>query len=215
MLLALAGFMATGSSAHANQVEEMFVAIRRDDRAAVERLMLRGVSANVTHPVHGPALVYAAQDDSPEAVRALLLSSALDLEARNALGETALMHASARGNLPLVKLLLARGAQANQTGWTALHYAAGNGQLSVVELLLEHNAYIDAASANGTTPLMLAARQARSTVARHLVEQGADPTLRNEAGLDAADYFQRTGDTAGAAWMREAAAAFARRYRKP
>jgi len=196
--------------ASANPVEELFVAIRKDDRSAAERLLLRGVSANTVHPVHGPAIVYAAQDDSPAVVEALLLSPALDLEARNGVGETALMLASARGNLTLVKLLIARRAQVNQPGWTALHYAAGNGRLQVVEYLLEHSAYIDAASPNGTTPLMLAARQEQATVARFLMEQGADPTLRNQSGLDAADYFQRNGDTRQAEWLRAAAVAFSR-----
>ena len=197
--------------ASANPIEELFAAIRKDDQSAAERLLLRGVSANTVHPVHGPAIVYAAQDDSPSVVQALLLSPALDLEARNGAGETALMLAAARGNLPLVKLLVARKAQVNQPGWTALHYAAGNGRLQVVEYLLEQSGYIDAASPNGTTPLMLAARQEQATVARFLVEQGADPTLRNQTGLAAADYSQRNGDTRLAEWLRAAAVAFARK----
>ena len=209
---AFSGLLAPGAAPLAATVEDLFVAIRKDDGAVIETLLLRGVSANAVHPSLGPALVFAARDDSPNAVRALMLSPALDIEARNASGETALMHAAARGDVGLLKVLIARRAQVNQVGWTALHYAAGNGQLAAIELLLEHGAYIDAPSPNGTTPLMLAARQERATAAKFLIDQGADPTPRNEAGLDAADYFARNSDTRHAEWMREQARAFRRRH---
>ena len=211
-LAAGAWLLAWRTTVLAGPVDDLFTAIRKDDGPAVERLMLLGVSPNASDPSLGPAVVFAAQDGSPAALRALMLSPALDLEARNAAGETALMHASARGDLDLVKRLVARRAQVNQPGWTALHYAAGNGHLAVVEFLLEEGAYIDAQSPNGTTPMMLAARQERATVAKYLVEQGADPTLRNQAGLDAADYFERNAEPRHAEWMRAQAREFRRRH---
>ena len=178
----------------------------------MEAFILGGISTNSADRTLGPAIVYAAQQKSYDAVRALLLSPATNVEVRNRAGETALMFASMHGELEIVRLLLARGAQVNQPGWTPLHYAAGTGQLPVVQLLLEHHAYIDAASANGTTPLILAAREQHPALARYLVEQGADPSLANEAGLTAADYLQRSDDAENARWMRERAAEFTRRY---
>lgn len=198
--------------ARADAYREFFDAIGLDDARRVETLILRGISTNSEDPKLGPAIVYAAQQKSRAALQALLLSPATKVDARNAAGETALMYAALQGELETVKLLLSRGAEVNQPGWTALHYAASGGQLSVVQLLLEHHAYIDAASPNGTTPLMMAARQQRPTVARYLVEQGADPTLANEAGLTAADYFEQLGDAEHARWVRERAEAFRRRY---
>ena len=62
-------------------------------------------------------------------------------------------------------------------------------------LLLEEGAYIDAASPNGTTPLMMAVRYGQGDVARLLVEEGADATLKNELGLTALD-FARQADRA-------------------
>jgi len=60
--------------------------------------------------------------------------------------------------------------------------------VDVVRLLLEHHAYIDAESPNKTTPLMMAARYGLPQVVSLLLEEGADPTLRNEQGLTALDF---------------------------
>lgn len=211
-VLALSPALAGLAPARADAYQDFFAAIARNDGRAVETAMLRGINSNSADRKLGPAVIYAVQQNAPAALKALLLSPATDVNVRNAQGETALMYAALQGELETVKLLIARGAQVNHPGWTPLHYAASGGQLSVVQLLLEHHAYIDAASPNGTTPLMIAARQQRPTVARFLVEQGADPTLRNDSGWSAADYFERHGETDQAAWMRERAAEFRKRY---
>lgn len=211
--LAVAALLpAAPRTARADAYRDFFDAIGRNDARQVETLILRGIGTNSADPRLGPAIVHAAVQRAHNALAALLLSPATDVDARNAAGETALMYASLYGEIATMKLLLSRGAQVNHPGWTPLHYAAGAGQLEAVKLLLEHHAYIDAPSANGTTPAMMAARQQKPTVARYLVEQGADPSLVNEAGMDAARYLERHGDTEHAAWMRERAAEFRRRY---
>src|SRR5574337_1540702 len=108
------------------------------------------------------------------------------------------MLAALHGNLGAARALIALDADVNKTGWTPLHYAAsGTTQdaAAMVALLLEESAYIDAASPNGTTPLMMAVRYGLADVARLLVEEGADPTLKNELGLTALD-FARQADRA-------------------
>lgn len=212
LLLALPLTLAGPPSAWADPLRNFFTAIARDDGRAVETGLMRGVSANTRDPKHGPAIVYAAQQGSLEALEALLLSPSIDIDVRNEQGETALMHAALRGDLDSVTLLVERGAEVNQPGWTALHYAASGGHLEVVQYLIDHHAYIDALSPNGTTPLMMAARQQWPTVARHLVEQGADPTLANQSGLTAADYFENYDSSDHARWMRERADEFRKRH---
>ncbi len=44
------------------------------------------------------------------------------------------------------------------------------------------------------------------------VEEGADPTPRNESGYDAAGYAKAAGDPALAEWLAERAKDFRRRY---
>ena len=82
----------------------------------------------------------------------------------------------------------------------------------MVQYLLDQHAFIDALSPNQTTPLMMAAREKHLTVAQLLVKEGADPSLRNEAGAGAAEYFLRSGDPESAEWIRQKATEFLRRY---
>ncbi len=198
--------------AFADPYVDLFKAIERDDAREVRLLMLRGVGTNSPDPKLGPAIVYAARSKSFEALTALLENPATDVNVFNVAGETALMYASLYGQLDAVKRLIGRGAEVNHPGWTPLHYAASTGQLSVIEYLLEHHAYIDAGSTNGTTPLMMAARANRTDAARLLVREGADPSLRNEAGLAASDYLTRAGSTTDAKWMQERAGEYLAKY---
>jgi uncharacterized protein len=118
------------------------------------------------------------------------------VEARNAQGESPLMMAAIKGHLEAARVLIEAKAEVNKTGWTPLHYAASNPEpesKAMVALLLEHHAYIDAESPNKTTPLMMAARYGSSETIQLLLEEGADPSLRNELGLTAVD-FARSAD---------------------
>ena len=206
------GFLSFAGPALADPYVDLFSAIERDDAREVRLLMLKGVGTNSPDPKLGPAIVYAARSKSFEALAALLENPATNVNVFNAAGETALMYASLYGQLDAVKRLIGRGAEVNHPGWTPLHYAASTGQQSVIEYLLEQHAYIDAASKNGTTPLMMAARANRADAARLLVREGADPSLRNEAGLAAADYLTRAGASAEAKWMQERASEYLAKY---
>jgi ankyrin repeat protein len=72
-----------------------------------------------------------------------------------------------------------------------LHYAASSGQLAIISLLIEHSAYIDAESPNGTTPLMMAAMYGSPESVKLLLQEGADPQLKNQQGLTALQFAQR------------------------
>lgn len=201
-----------GRAQSTDDLKTFFAALEADDDATVRRLLVRGLSSNLADPVKGPAIVLAAQARAWRAVRALLDSRLTELEARNPAGETVLMYAALHGDIDLVRLLLKRGAQVNMSGWTPMHYAAVSGRTDVLALLIEHHAYIDAPSANGTTPLMMAAREGRMAAVKLLVAEGADPSLRNEAGLGAPEYLARRGDLAEARWLADRASAFLQRY---
>ncbi|MGB4584254.1 MAG: ankyrin repeat domain-containing protein [Rhodoferax sp.] len=60
-----------------------------------------------------------------------------------------------------------------------------------MQLLLDENAYIDAASPNNTTPLMMAAHYGTAAAVKLLLEAGADPMLKNDLGLTAIDFAHR------------------------
>lgn len=193
-------------------VPEFWEAVAADDVGRVQTLLLRGVDTNVAHPEQGPAIVAAARERSWKTVTLLARVSGTRVDSANRRGETALMLAALHGQLEVARLLVGRGAEVNRKGWTPLHYAATNGHAEVVRYLLDQNAYIDAQSANRTTPLMMAARHGHAEVVRLLIEAGADPTARNEAGIDAAEYLQRQDQPELAQWVRQRAADYARRY---
>ncbi|MCB1979012.1 MAG: ankyrin repeat domain-containing protein [Burkholderiaceae bacterium] len=180
--------------AYAGSYEDFFVAIGRDDGVTVQSLLRRGFDPNTTSAKGQPALCVAVLADSLRAAAALLGAPNLEVNARNANQETALMLAALRGQSDLVRTLLARDADVNHPGWTPLHYAAAgtsNYQSEIIALLLEHHAYIDAASPNGTTPLMMAAQYGTDESLELLLREGADPSLRNQLRLNAVDFALR------------------------
>ena len=185
----------------AGAYEDFFVAILRDDDAAIAALLRRGFDPNTRDPKGQVGLTIALQNGSSKAFAALLASSQVNVEARNAQDESPLMMAALKGNLEAVMALLARDADVNKTGWAPLHYAASAGSrqhVAIIALLLENHAYIDATSPNGTTPLMMAAQYGSNEAVQLLLDEGADPTLKNQLGLTAADFALRVSRTESA-----------------
>jgi ankyrin repeat protein len=182
--------------AWAGSYEDFFVAIQRDDAATITTLLQRGFDPN-TLDLRGQAgLMLALKADMLKAFAALMQARNLQVEVRNAQDESPLMMAALRGHLEAVRALIARDADVNKPGWTPLHYAASGTQpqqAAIIALLLENHAFIDAASPNGTTPLMMAAHYGTSESVQLLLKEGADPSLKNQLGLTAADFALRAG----------------------
>lgn len=179
------------SAVWAGSFEDFFKAIRRDDASKLIELALRGFDMNTRDEAGEIPLVMALKLDALKAAEFLASESSVDVNAQNPAGENALMIAALRGHRQIVDILIERKAQVNKPGWTPLHYAATNAGPEgpgLVALMLEHHAYIDAASPNGSTPLMMAARYGDQRSVQVLLEAGADATLRNQQGLSAMDF---------------------------
>lgn len=202
LVLALAAGLGLASAGvHANSFDVFFRAIAADSPQTLQSLAQRGFDLNTRNEKSEPPLVLALRLDALKVVDFLLTRPDVDVEARNAHDESPLMLAALKGRAAQVAALIRRGAHVNKTGWAPLHYAASHtseAAAEVVRLLLEHHAYIDAASPNGSTPLMMAAMYGHTSVVGQLLEAGADATLKNEQGLTAMDFAQRAGRTAEA-----------------
>lgn len=189
-----ASLMMLSQALHASSFDDFFIAVKQDNVAALRQLAQRGFDLNTLDPQGEHALFLAIRDNAPGVAAFLLGQPQVNVEVRNAQGESPLMMAAIKGQLELARQLIARKAEVNKPGWTPLHYAASNAEensTAMVRLLLEHHAYIDAESPNQTTPLMMAAHYGAPGVVKLLLEEGADPLIRNQLGLTAIDFAQR------------------------
>lgn len=188
--------------AHAQSYDQFFKAVEFDDAVTVQNLLRRGFDPNTPSAQLQPALTLALQKRSLKVAETLIAWRTIEVNQLNPDSESPLMLAALHGHLRLAEQLIARGADVNKTGWTPLHYAATGGHVELIRLLLEHHAYIDAESPNGTTPLMMAAYYGNPAVTLLLLEEGADPTLKNQKGLTAYDFAYNGPHKASAAHVQ-------------
>lgn len=121
---------------------------------------------------------------------------------------SALMFASERGFIEIVKLLVSHGADINyqnKFGFSPLHASAYGDHIAVAKLLTENGAEVDAKDDKGRTPLYFAAERNALQVAELLIEKGAGintlsdnnwPPLyaaANSNALDVAKYLIDSG----------------------
>jgi uncharacterized protein len=188
-LIALIGV----SWASAGAYEDFFIAINRDDDRAVARLLQRGFDPNSRDPKGQTGLILALRDDSPRVAEALWKSPALEVDAQNASGETALMMAALRGQVTWMQRLLDRGAATHKEGWAPIHYAATGPEVKAVALLLQRGAPVEALSPDKDTPLMMAARYGAEGSVDLLLSRGASASATNARNLDAVDLARAGG----------------------
>ena len=181
------------SPAHAGSYEDFFAAVQGNDAAAITALFQRGFDPNSRDPSGQSGLTLAARDQAWKALEVLLAHPAIDVNALNASGESALMLAALRGQLQWCQRLVERGAKVQQPGWSAIHYGATGPNVQVVEFLLGRGADANAISPNGSTPLMMAARYGSEESVNLLLLRGADATRKNQRDLQAADFARLGG----------------------
>lgn len=182
-LYVLIGF----SISKAGAFDDFFKAIVFDQVPVVGNLIYRGMDPNTPTEKGEPALVFAVRSGAPKTVAYLLKQPGIQIDATNMADETALMLAANANDLASANLLIEAGASVNRPNWTPLHYAASKGHTAMMRLLIENDAYIDAESPNGTTPLMMAAYYASPNAVKLMLEEGADPLLKNQGGQTALD----------------------------
>jgi ankyrin repeat protein len=181
------------SSAHAGAFEDFFRAVRTNNAGGVDDLLARGFDPNSHEESGQSALTLAVREDARQVVEVLLKNPQLAVDRPNQFGETGLMFAALKGDLALARRLVERGAAINRPGWNPLHYAASGPEPELVAWLLMRGAELEARSPNGTTALMMAARYGNEQSADLLLAQHASTEVRNDRGLNAADFARAGG----------------------
>lgn len=142
----------------------------------------------------GTGLMIAAWEGNV-ALMDVFVKAGADVNKENKAGEQALLHAAWKGKREAVEWLLARGARINRgqgvKKWSALAYAVFAGHAEVAKGLMDKGADINALSTNGSSVLMMAAREGREDLAKELLRRGASTAAVNEWGDNALSWAMR------------------------
>jgi ankyrin repeat protein len=150
----------------------------------VRALLARGADPNAASKLKiTPLIAAVAHPESFECAR-LLLDAGADVHAKaaNELDGT-LTKSVVAGDRRTVELLIARGAAKDRRSVSrALNMAAFTGNAALVDVLLEQGADVNHAEPLAGHALNWALLGEELSVARRLIEKGADPGLRSPAG---------------------------------
>jgi ankyrin repeat protein len=179
--------------ANAETATDIFAAIRSNDLATLKTLT--ATSANQRGDRDTTPLMFAGAFGSVDAVQ-LLLDAGADVNAKNALGYTALMWSVTEP--AKAGLLIAHGADVNaksRTGRTALIIAAmQNGSDTVVQTLLAKGADPLAADNDQQSFLLAASKGSNPRQVRLAVQKGADVNAKDRLGMTALMNATQAGD---------------------
>ncbi len=201
-------------------VTPLMLACGRGDAAVVDVLLDAGANPDATLPEGETVLMTAARTGSVSVVR-LLVARGADLDAREHWrGQTALMWAAAENHSAAIHTLSELGATVDERssgGWSALLFAVRGGHLEAVKALIEAGADVNdtvtpletaskkkGAAAprgrtSGTSALVVAITNAHYSLAKYLVERGANPNAADQgwAALHQLAYTRRPNTDKG------------------
>lgn len=186
----------------ANAYEDSLSSARLGDTRQLVGLLNRGLDPNTLDAQGNTLLILAAREGHVRTVQALI-ERRPDLSRRNFAGDSALMLAVLGGHDAIVSMLIEAGAEINHDGWTPLIYAAFQGNLGLLNMLLAHGADVNALAPNQSNALMFAARNGHIAIVRRLLETDIDLFQKNDRGFTAETWALSNGNTDIAALIVE------------
>ncbi len=201
--LLLLGLVASTASA-ADSDLRLIDAARRGDAKAVQELIRARVDVNRPQPDGATALHWAAHQGDV-AVADLLIAAGANVNAAEDGGVTPLALAATNGDEAMVGRLLKAGANPNGGRETPMMAAARTGSVPVMRLLLASGGDANAKEPlRGQTALMWAASENHPAVVRLLIENGADVQARTVATKPAGGACNQRRWRRGIGWRNAA-----------
>jgi ankyrin repeat protein len=159
------------------------MALFRSSIRSLTVAVLFGVSLFGADPDGTTALHHAAHNQDVAAVRKLLAADKTSADVENRYGVTPLRLAVETGNLEIVNLLMAAGANVNHVlpeGETMLMTAAYTGNVPVIKALLNKDARVETRDQfHGETPLIWASSYDHADAVKALLDAGANVNARS------------------------------------
>lgn len=178
----------------------IFAALGKERHATLKKVLAAGDNPNLCHGGRTPLMIAAAGGDA-DALHMLHQAGAVIDAPLDAQGGTALHAALGAGQWRTAAIVLERGADTrlrDDYGNTALHQLANSAhgadpaaQTALADSMLKLGAAIDPPGPQANTPLMLAIDAGKRDLAAFLVDQGANPALRNARGENAIAIARR------------------------
>lgn len=197
LLLALGPFLPATAHAELPDATRFSIRMEMGDIRQARAWLDEGLDPNFEGALIGNGLMIGAWEGNIQLME-LFVERGTDLHRINRHGETALMLAAWKGQRAAMQWLLERGAEPNRSNraereWTALHYAVFAGHAELTERLLAAGADVNARSTNGSTVVMMAAREGHEAIAQRLMAAGANPAMKNDFEDDAISWAMRQG----------------------
>ena len=127
----------------------------------------------------------ACRNGQKSIVQIFLQKGGINVNKRDAEGNTPLHYACLKGFRDIVNMLLEHDADvsvANNCAETPLHAAARSGNKEIIGKLIQYGADQDATDKDGRTPLICLLDNKRTDAALFLIEQGADTEMADNTG---------------------------------
>jgi ankyrin repeat protein len=174
----------------------LLIAVLNGHFDVVQFLLEKGADPNHHDTYQGSALLYAAAINNYEIADLLLFYGAAD-SIRDKDGNTALMTAVFFGYLETSDVLLQSGLDpdgADKQKNTPLMIAAQQGNLPISQVLLTYGAALEMANNQNFTPLAHAILYRQDSIARLLIDSGANVNHIIKPGENLYDLARRKGD---------------------
>ncbi|MEA3461003.1 MAG: ankyrin repeat domain-containing protein [Bacteroidota bacterium] len=186
----------------------LLIAVLNGHFDVVHFLLEKGADPDHQDIYHGSALLYAAAINNYEIADLLLFYGASDT-IRDRDGNTALMTAVYFGNTETSDVLLQNGLDpdgADKQKNTPLMVAAQQGDLPMSSLLLEYEAALERANKQNYTPLAHAIRFRQDSIAKLLIDSGANVNHQIKKSKNLYDLARQQGNASTLKLMKNTGA---------